>query len=326
MKIQTPGDEPGVFDISTDYVIIYSMLKHDPVLLDSVLARLDLKPSQTYLDGTAGLGGHAAAILEQIGESGRAVLVDRDEAAQAALRERFGDDGRVELRRGSFVEAAEQLVGEGRTFDRILLDLGVSSPQFDDGGRGFSFKAEAPLDMRMDQSQELTAEEVVNEWPESELVQILQDYGEEFKAKSVAKAIVDHRPFATTTQLAGVVRRAAYYTKDIDPATKTFQAIRIAVNDELGQLADALPLMVDLLVPGGRLAVISFHSLEDRIVKQFIDQEVKTCICPPKQPICTCGHTASLKKITKHPVTADATELAINPRARSAKLRVAEKK
>lgn len=299
--------------------------EHVPVLLEPVIGLLNPQFGQVYLDGTAGLGGHAAAVLERIGESGRAILVDRDDTAQRALAERFADDPRVELRKASFLEAAQELVEAGREVDLILLDLGVSSPQFDEGERGFSFKAEAPLDMRMDRSQELTAAEVVNKWPELELERILSEYGEEFKARSVAAAIVDQRPFTTTTQLAGVVRRAAYHTKDIDPATKTFQAIRIAVNDELRQLAEALPLMVQLLVPGGRLAVISFHSLEDRIVKQFIDQEVKACICPPKQPICTCGHTASLRKITKHPVVADASELAINPRSRSAKLRVAEK-
>lgn len=301
------------------------MILHQPVLLDSVVAALQPSVGQAYLDGTAGFGGHAAAMLDGIGETGRAVLVDRDERAQAALRERFAQDRRVELRRASFAEAAAQLVEEGATFNTILLDLGVSSPQFDEGERGFSFRAEAPLDMRMDQTQDVTAADIVNRWSASQLEHILSAYGEEFKARTVAQAIVDNRPFTTTTELAAVVRRAAYHTKDIDPATKTFQALRIAVNRELEQLAEALPLMVELLVPGGRMAVISFHSLEDRIVKRFFEEEEKACICPPKQPICTCGHVPALVKITKRPVTADASELAINPRSRSAKLRVAEK-
>lgn len=300
-------------------------IRHHPVLITSVLQWLDPQPGQVYLDGTAGLGGHAAAVLAALGPKGRAVLVDRDETAVAALHERFGDDPRVVIEQRSFVEAAQDLVEAGERVDNILLDLGVSSPQFDQVERGFSFKAQAALDMRMDRRQELTAAQVVNEWSQPELERVLQEYGEEPKARAVARAIVAGRPYTATTQLAAVVRRAAYHTSKIDPATRTFQALRIAVNDELDQLAQVLPLMVQLLVPGGRLAVISFHSLEDRIVKQFIDQEVKSCICPPKQPICTCGHAASLVKITKQPVTADASELAFNPRARSAKLRVAEK-
>jgi 16S rRNA (cytosine1402-N4)-methyltransferase len=207
----------------------------------------------------------------------------------------------------------------------VLLYLGVSSPQFDNLDRGFSFRTQAALDMRMDQSQPLTAEEVVNRWSVQELERILRAYGEEPKARAVAKAIAAARPLVTTGDLAKVVRRVAFHTNDIDPATRSFQAIRIAVNDELGQLEQALPILVRLLAPGGRIGVISFHSLEDRIVKQFFDRETRDCICPPKQPICTCGHTASLVKITRSPVIADANEIAFNPRARSAKLRAAEK-
>jgi 16S rRNA (cytosine1402-N4)-methyltransferase len=298
---------------------------HQPVLLERVLGLLQPLPGQAYLDATAGLGGHAAAVLHKLGPAGRAVLVDRDEAAQVALTKRFGDDDRVRYMRMGFYEAAQRLVDEGAMFEAILLDLGVSSPQFDDAARGFSFKREAPLDMRMDQSQTLTAADVVNSWSLRRLETILRDFGEEPKARAVAAALVAHRPFASTTQLASIVRQTAYRPRDIDPATRTFQAIRMAVNNELEELALAVPLMVGLLVPGGRLAVISFHSLEDRIVKQFIDQEVRDCICPPKQPVCTCEHKASLVKITQRPVTADDQEIAFNPRARSAKLRAAEK-
>ena len=208
--------------------------------------------------------------------------------------------------------------------DMILLDLGVSSPQIDNPERGFSFKSDAPLDMRMDQSQSYTAAEVVNRMPEAKLASIIRTYGEEPKARAVAKAIVSGRPFATTTELARVVRRFAL-AGDIDAATRTFQAIRIEVNGELDQLRETLPLLTKLLSYGGRFAIISFHSLEDRIVKQFIDQESRDCICPPKQPVCTCDHVASLRKITTKPIVGDSTEIAINPRARSAKLRAAEK-
>jgi 16S rRNA (cytosine1402-N4)-methyltransferase len=296
---------------------------HQPVLQDQVVQVLAPRKGESYLDCTAGYGGHAALITESIGPEGRAILVDWDARAIQALRERFGDQ--VEVMHESYLGAAERLREDGTLVDMILLDLGVSSPQIDNAERGFSFKADAPLDMRMDQSQSLTAAEVVNQTQVRELERIIREYGEEPKARAVAKAIVANRPFATTGELARVVRRAALREVDIDSATRTFQAIRIEVNAELQQLEEALPVLAKLLVPGGRLAVISFHSLEDRIVKQFFDQESRDCICPPKQPICTCGHVASLRKLTPKPITADSTEIAINPRARSAKLRAAEK-
>jgi 16S rRNA (cytosine1402-N4)-methyltransferase len=278
---------------------------------------------QSYLDATAGYGGHAAAVLERLDNDSRVILVDRDAHATAALAQRFGD--RVEIIRADFLEAAERLVADGTLVDMILLDLGVSSPQIDNAERGFSFRRPAALDMRMDQSQRFTAADVVNGYPERELERIIRLYGEEPRARAVARAIVAARPLADTGQLARVIRRVAAATTEIDAATRTFQAIRIEVNGELTQLEKALPFMVRLLHPEGRLAVISFHSLEDRIVKQFFDQESRDCICPPKQPICTCGHIASLQKLTKTPLVADSTEIAINPRARSAKLRAAEK-
>ena len=269
--------------------------QHHPVLLHQVVELLHPQKGEAYLDGTAGYGGHSAAILDRIGPAGQMILVDRD-----ALE-------------------------EGTLVDMILLDLGVSSPQFDNTERGFSFKADAPLDMRMDQSQRLTAADVVNRYQERELERVIRQYGEEPKARGVARAIVAGRPFTTTTQLAKVVRKYAVKPSDIDAATKTFQAIRIEVNQELSEIELALPILVKLLAPGGRLAVISFHSLEDRIVKQFFDLESRDCICPPKQPICTCGHKRILQKLTAKPITADSDEIAINPRARSAKLRAAEK-
>jgi 16S rRNA (cytosine1402-N4)-methyltransferase len=275
------------------------------------------------LDCTAGYGGHADLVTSKIGPDGRVILVDRDVRAVQALDGRFGE--RAEIIHASYLEAANRLREDGTLVDMILLDLGVSSPQIDNPERGFSFRVDAPLDMRMDQSQSLTAADVVNHMNGRELERIIREYGEEPKARAVARAIVDARPISTTAKLAAVVRKAALFDKDIDAATRTFQAIRIEVNAELEQLDEALPVLAKLLVPGGRMAVISFHSLEDRIVKQFFDQESRDCICPPKQPICTCGHVATLRKLTPKPITADSNETAINPRARSAKLRAAEK-
>jgi 16S rRNA (cytosine1402-N4)-methyltransferase len=296
---------------------------HQPVLLTQFVQLLNPQKGDVYLDGTAGYGGHAAAVLERLGSDGRIILVDRDSHATQALDGRF--NGRAEIIHASYLDAANRLLTDGTFVDMIALDLGVSSPQIDNKGRGFSFRADAPLDMRMDQSQLRTAADVVNGTRLLELERIIRDYGEEPKFRAVARAILSARPIMTTAKLAEVVRRAAVRTGDIDPATKTFQAIRIEVNAELEQLNEALPVLTKLLVPGGRIAVISFHSLEDRIVKKFFDYESKDCICPPKQPVCTCDHVASLRKITNRAVTADPSEIAINPRARSAKLRAAEK-
>jgi 16S rRNA (cytosine1402-N4)-methyltransferase len=225
----------------------------------------------------------------------------------------------------SFLEAADRLIIGGNLVDMILLDLGVSSPQLDNAERGFSFKADAPLDMRMDQTASRTAADIVNKLDERSLAKIIREYGEEPKANAVARAIIAARPITRTLELAKIVRRVAAPMKELDSSTRTFQAIRIATNSELEQLEQALPKLVQLLTPNGRLAVISFHSLEDRIVKQFFDRESRDCICPPKQPVCTCGHTATLSKLTAKPIVADPSEIVINPRARSAKLRAAEK-
>jgi 16S rRNA (cytosine1402-N4)-methyltransferase len=297
--------------------------RHQPVLVPQVLEVLNPQKGDSYLDATAGYGGHAASVLERIGKEARVILVDRDVEAVRALKQRFGD--RAEIIRENFARAAERLLHDGTLVDLILLDLGVSSPQLDNPIRGFSFKRDGPLDMRMSQSAGVTAAELVNRLPEAELARIIRAYGEEPKARAVARAIVHGRPFATTQELAAVVRTAALKGGDIDPATRTFQAIRIAVNEELDELEQALPLFAKILNPGGRMAVISFHSLEDRIVKQFFERESRDCICPPKQPVCTCGHVASVVKITKKPLVADEKDIATNPRARSAKLRAAEK-
>jgi 16S rRNA (cytosine1402-N4)-methyltransferase len=296
---------------------------HIPVMLQKVIEVLQPRKGESYLDATAGYGGHAAAVLALTGPEAPAILVDRDAEAARALARRFGERARV--LRESYAEAAQRLGEDGTMVDLILMDLGVSSPQFDVPERGFSFAHDGPLDMRMNRSASLTAADIVNKWPEAELARVLREYGEEPKARAVARSIARARPFGTTTGLAKVVRRSALGGGDIDAATRTFQALRIAVNDELAELERALPRLTRMLNPGGRIAVISFHSLEDRIVKRWFDFESRDCVCPPKQPVCTCGHVASVFKINSKPLTADQKEIANNPRARSAKLRAAEK-
>lgn len=286
---------------------------HIPVLLEEVLATVDPRKGETLLDATAGYGGHSAAILERTLQDEGSVLVDRDEAAIRALRHRFAGRS-VQIVHESFMEAARVLVEEGERFDVIVADLGVSSPHLDNHTRGFSFAYTAPLDMRMDTNQTLSAEQIVNDYSEEELIRILRDYGEEPRARRVAKAIVNARPILSTTELAEVVARALHVRRQkTHPATKTFQALRIAVNDELEQVKRSLPLWLSLLNPGGRLAVISFHSLEDRLVKQFFAEHGGN------------RYDAQLDILTKKPVVAAKDELVFNPRARSAKLRVAVK-
>jgi 16S rRNA (cytosine1402-N4)-methyltransferase len=285
---------------------------HVPVLLEEVLTYLGPLEGESYLDLTAGYGGHASAVLERTREPARAVLVDRDPSAVATLKDKFGSDG-AEIRQQDFESASQNLVASGKQFDMIMADLGISSPHLNEVSRGFSLRLDGPLDMRMDQSQELTAEQVVNTWSEADLTDILLRYGEEPHAKKIARFIVDNRPFATTAQLAAVAARAWPGRSRVHPATRTFQAIRIAVNDELGQLERSLPLWQQLLAPGGRLAVISFHSLEDRIVKKFMAEHGGD------------RYDAEWQILTKHAVTATPHELVSNPRSRSAKLRVAAK-
>jgi 16S rRNA (cytosine1402-N4)-methyltransferase len=285
---------------------------HIPVLLAEVIHCLSPKKGDIYLDLTAGYGGHAAAIFDSTGAAHSSVLVDRDENATQALHKKFAGQ-KTEVINTDFYTASQQLVAEGRQFDIILADLGVSSPHLNESDRGFSLAQDGPLDMRMDQSQTLWAQTIVNTYPEAKIAQILKNYGEEPKSQQIAKLIVHNRPFVGTLELAQVVSRAWPGHSKVHPATRTFQALRIAVNDELGLLERSLPLWYRLLAPDGRLAVISFHSLEDRIVKQFMADKAGN------------GYDAELRLLTKRPITAGAHELVSNPRSRSAKLRAAAK-
>ncbi len=301
---------------------------HVPVLYQSVLEHLSVKPGDLYLDGTVGAGGHAAGILERSAPDGRLLGLDRDPAALKVAGSRLAaHSGRVTLLHASFdrMEELAPTCGFGHV-DGVLLDLGISTLQLDDPARGFAFQQDGPLDMRMDPAAEVTAAVLVNEFPAEELADILYRYGEEPDSRRIARAIVAARPLRSTGALASVVRGAVRKRKrGIDPATRTFQALRIAVNRELEALADALPQAVRLLKPGGRLVVISFHSLEDRIVKQFVRREAQDCWCPPQVPVCQCGHRATLSAITRKPVRASAAEIAANPRSRSARLRAAQR-
>ncbi|HEY9724128.1 MAG TPA: 16S rRNA (cytosine(1402)-N(4))-methyltransferase RsmH [Oscillatoriaceae cyanobacterium] len=305
-----------------------SPFRHQPVLLDEVLATLDPRPGQRVLDGTVGGGGHASALLERVLPDGFLYGVDQDPAALDAARERLSAvSDRFELFRANF-EAIGTLPLP--PLDAVLLDLGVSSPQLDRSERGFSFSREGPLDMRMDPDRPTTAADLINGESEFELARIFFEYGEERHSRRLARAIVKRRtevgPFTDTLALAEFVR--GHLPRDVSgihPATRVFQALRIAVNDELGVLTRVLPVALELLKPGGRLAVISFHSLEDRMVKQFFKQEAHGCVCPPRQPVCTCGRTPRLRIMTTKPLVATPEERHCNPRARSAKLRVAER-
>lgn len=283
---------------------------HVPVLLQAVLDVLQPKQGESYLDLTAGYGGHASAVQQHVGASSLLTLVDRDERAITALASFQAAGSRVI--KSDYLTAAKQLLEEGKRFDLILMDIGVSSPHLDKPERGFSFQQNGPLDMRMDQSSGITASELIDSSSEEELVALLKEYGEEPRARMVAKALVLNRPFETTEQLAQLVEKTIGRRGKIHPATRTFQALRIAVNDELTQLQQTLPITLELLNSGGRLAVISFHSLEDRIVKQFLKSEAAG------------GYEAQLSLITKKPISG-ATDDVLNRRARSAKLRAAIK-
>lgn len=282
--------------------------QHIPVLLEQVLAYLQPQAGDRYLDLTAGYGGHARAILEKTASPDKSVLVDRDASAIAVLKEGFASQG-AQIIQSDFLQASRQLLDENRQFDVILADLGVSSPHLNIASRGFAISQDGPLDMRMDQSQQLSASDIVNNYKEAELADIIRHYGEEPKARAIAHNIVLNRPVATTTQLAKIIAKAYPGHSKIHPATRTFQALRIAVNDELRQVEVSVPLWIHLLAPGGRLAVISFHSLEDRLVKRALAEASGT------------GYDAKLTLLTKHPAVASDEEIAFNPRARSAKLR-----
>ncbi len=298
---------------------------HIPVLLQAVLYFLQVRPGGIYIDGTIGGGGHAAAILAASAPDGRLLGLDRDPAALEVARERLASYGdRAVLRRGSFAD----LISLAEGFipaDGVLLDLGLSSLQLADPARGFSFSQDGPLDMRFDPSEGPTAADLVNTLSVRELTDLLYRYGEEKQARRIAEAIVAARPLHRTAELATLIERTVGRRERIHPATRTFQALRIAVNRELEALEAALPQALEALRPGGRLVVISFHSLEDRIVKQFLHREARDCICPPEIPVCVCGHRAQVRVLTPKPVRPDAAEIAANPRARSARLRGGEK-
>ena len=305
---------------------------HISVLLKESIEGLNIRPEGIYLDGTLGGAGHSAEIARRL-TTGRLIGVDRDPKALAAAEQRLAPwMDRVELVHSNFRELDAILDSLGiPAVDGILLDLGVSSPQLDEADRGFSYMADAPLDMRMDPSDPLTAYEIVNTWPQEELRRILFTYGEERYAPLIAAAIVRRReqaPIESTLALVDIIRSAmpqkALREKQ-HPAKRSFQAIRIAVNDELGAVDAVMQRAIDRLKPGGRLAVITFHSLEDRIVKNAMAEAVRGCTCPPEFPVCVCGKKPKLKLIARKPIVAGEEELERNPRARSAKLRVAER-
>ena len=306
--------------------------RHISVLLPECIEALNIRPDGIYVDGTLGMGGHSAAIAERL-TTGLLIGIDRDETAIQRAGERLKPFGeRVKLVHGNFRNTAAILDQLGIAgVDGMLFDLGVSSPQLDEADRGFSYMHDAPLDMRMDASDELNAWFIVNCWPEEKLKRILYDYGEERHAPRIAAAILRARaekPIATTLQLVDVIRSAmpaSALREKQHPAKRTFQAIRIAVNDELEAVRTLIETAPDKLNPGGRLAVISFHSLEDRIVKLGIRAREDGCTCPRDFPVCTCGFVQTLRSVTRKPIVPSAEELKENPRARSAKLRVAER-
>ncbi|NLL46027.1 MAG: 16S rRNA (cytosine(1402)-N(4))-methyltransferase RsmH [Clostridiales bacterium] len=305
---------------------------HKPVLLRECIEGLNIKPDGLYLDGTLGRAGHSIEIVKRL-SSGRLIAIDRDLTAIKESEKRLTPYlDRVTLVHGNFrgLKAILDDLGIDKV-DGMLFDLGVSSPQLDDKERGFSYMADAPLDMRMDGGEALSAYDIVNSWDEQRLKKILFDYGEERYAPRIASGIVrrrEQKPIETTLELVEIIKSAmpaAALREKQHPAKRSFQAIRIAVNDELGSISDMLSEAVDSLRPGGRLAVISFHSLEDRLVKNAMQSGEKGCTCPRDFPVCVCGFVPKLKVITKKPITADKQELADNPRARSAKLRIAER-
>lgn len=312
---------------------------HRPVLYQEVLDALQPRRGGRYIDGTLGAGGHAYGVLQQSSPDGLLLGLDVDPQALEFARQRLNTFGeRVVIAQASYTEMQVRMQALGwSNVQGVLLDLGVSSMQLDTPERGFSFQTDAPLDMRFSPTAQATAADLVNTLGETELTKILFEYGEERYARQIVKAIVQSRPLTTTGQLSDLIqtvskrnqnasqRREKFGKKRMHPATRTFQALRIAVNHELESIAAALPIALEALSPGGRLVVISFHSLEDRIVKQFMRLESRDCICPPKQPVCTCGHKASLVEITRRPIMAGQEEVQDNSRARSARLRIAEK-
>jgi 16S rRNA (cytosine1402-N4)-methyltransferase len=305
-----------------------SLSVHIPVLLDEVIEGLQARRGGDFVDCTVGLGGHAAAILEKISPSGRLLGIDADPEAIKVSQDKLSDYGEaVTLVNDNFVNL-EDICGRYHfhPVDGILFDLGVSSLQLDTAERGFSFHLDAPLNMRFDPGQGLTASDIVNSFSEQELAKLIEKYGEERHSRRIARYIVQNRPIATTVELARLVEQVLGGKRaKIHPATRTFMALRIAVNSELQNLELALKQTINLLRPGGRLTVISYHSLEDRIVKQFMRYAASNCLCPPGTVICCCGHVPTLKLISRKVIKPTSLEIESNPRSRSAKLRIAER-
>ncbi|HBG73912.1 MAG: 16S rRNA (cytosine(1402)-N(4))-methyltransferase [Chloroflexi bacterium GWB2_49_20] len=300
---------------------------HEPVLYHEIILALNPKHRGHYVDGTLGAGGHAAGILKASAPDGELLGLDVDPQALELAKKKLAEFGpRVTIIRASYTTLTEQLAKLGwTTIEGMLLDLGASSMQFDTPKRGFSFQSAGELDMRFDPTNPLTAAHLVNELSEAELANLLFRYGEEPRSRQITKAVIAARPIVSTIQLAEIINSVTPSRDRLHPATRTFQALRIAVNDELMAIEKVLPQAIHALSSGGRLAVISFHSLEDRIVKSFFRQESKDCLCPPRQPICNCGHKASIRELNRRPGQPTDQEFSRNPRARSAKLRVVEK-
>jgi 16S rRNA (cytosine1402-N4)-methyltransferase len=309
-----------------------SATDHVPVLANEVRDSLAVQPGDTVVDATFGAGGHASLLAADLQGRGKLIAIDRDPTVRTYFERLERASGvQARLLRGDFGVVLPQLAENGVRADAILLDLGVSSMQLDRPERGFSYATDAPLDMRMDSSQDVDARAIVNEWPEKELATVFRRYGEERYARQIAKAIVRRRrdePFERTGELVDTIRAtipAPARFGEGHPAKRVFQALRIAVNDELRSLEIALPAALEMLRPGGRLAVIAFHSLEDRIVKQFLRERERGCTCPPDFPVCVCGHEPELRAIQRRPVRPSEAEVAANPRAASARLRAAVK-
>jgi 16S rRNA (cytosine1402-N4)-methyltransferase len=311
-------------------VLQRSTTDHVPVLADEARRLLAVSPGETVVDATFGAGGHASLLAADLQGRGRYIAIDRDPTVKEYFESFKRGAGGLQTRllRGEFSLVLEQLAGNDVEADAILIDLGVSSMQLDRPERGFSYATDAPLDMRMDTSAELTAGQIVNEADERELTDIFKRYGEERYARQIARAIIRRRPLETTFELVDVVKSAIPAPARFGeghPAKRIFQALRIAVNDELGSLEHALPAALDMLRPGGRLAVISFHSLEDRIVKTFMRDQEGGCTCPPDFPVCVCGNEPTMRAVSRKPIRPSADEIAHNPRASSARMRVGVK-
>jgi len=301
---------------------------HLPVLYHEIINSIKPQSPGRYIDATVGAGGHAWGILELSAPDGQLLALDRDPQALAIASQRlFMFKDRAILVHSSYINLLEEMHRLGwQSVDGIIFDLGLSSMQLDTPQRGFSFQSLGPLDMRFDPDQSLDASELINHLPENELADLIWRYGEERASRRIAAAISQARPITSTLQLAEVISKAMGGQRGrIHPATRTFQALRIAVNQELQAVETVLPKTIQALKPGGRVAIISFHSMEDRLVKQYFRRESRDCICPPEQPVCICGHKASLREINRHPIEPTQEEIESNPRARSARLRVAEK-